>query len=496
MFAILDGARVLGAVGIKQCHTSTFNVQDDLKLSTSYDQLAMSTLNPYVVTFNCGREPIDPSIFSPHLFSALATTTPPDILILCLQEIAPIAYSFLGGSYLVPYLSPFRHAVTAAAASLDDAKYVNIITRNIGMTAIMVFVLRDQTAQVQWLETAEVGVGFYEMGNKGAVGVRLGYAIGDSTAEFTFVSAHLAPMEDKVQRRNEDWSHIVRGLVFTPVSLTAVRKNTAQRLPHESSNDTEPLLQASSPAGEDSIPPMSGLYAPTSHLIVAGDLNYRTSSTKPKPDTHVTWPQPTGDANSKQHFSHLLPSDQLHREMQAGKTCHGLQEAPITFPPTYKYSDEARSSAASQSNNSDGDGSHWGWARHRWPSWCDRVLYLDMPPWVKSKDPATRVEVRGYKALPLMASSDHRPVACSFSVLAEAISEPTEEEDGDAKLDVRLVPPFGLNPLWMEQREAARTKEVIVGIAAFLVLTWEGRGISFAVVIGALGGWAAIRSFS
>ena len=459
----------------------------------------MSTLNPYVVTFNCGREPITPSILSTHLFSALATDTPPDILILCLQEIAPIAYSFLGGSYLVPYLSPFRHAVTAAAASLDDAKYVNIITRNIGMTAIMVFVLRDQTAQVQWLETAEVGVGFYEMGNKGAVGVRLGYAVGDSTVEFTFVSAHLAPMEDKVQRRNEDWSNIVRGLVFTPVSLTAVRRNTAQRSPHESSNDTEPLLQASSPVGEDSIPPMSGLYAPTSHLIVAGDLNYRTSSTKPKPDTHVAWPQPTSDANSKQHFSHLLPSDQLRHEMQAGKTCHGLQEAPITFPPTYKYSDEARSSAASRPNNGDGDESHWGWAKHRWPSWCDRVLYLDMPPWVKSKDPAARVDVRGYKALPLMASSDHRPVACSFSVLAEAISEPSEEEeeeDGDAKLDVRLVPPFGLNPMWMEQREAARTKEVIVGIAAFLVLTWEGRGISFAVVIGALGGWAAIRSFS
>lgn len=453
----------------------------------------MSTLNPYVVTFNCGRELVDPSIFSNHLFSALANPTAPDILILCLQEISPIAYSFLGGSYLVPYLSRFRHAVTIAAASLDDASYVNIISRNIGMTAIMVFVLRDQTAQVRWLETAGCGVGVYEMGNKGAVGVRMGYSIGDSTLELTFVSAHLAPMEDKVQRRNEDWRNIVRGLVFTSVSPTAVRKNTAQRLPQESPHDTEPLLQAS--PGEDSIPPMSGLFTPTSHLVFAGDLNYRTSSSKPLPDAHVTWPQPRSDTNAKQHYSQLLSSDQLKREMKDGKTCHGLQEASIDFPPTYKYSDEARSAATSRQDDGDEEGSHWGWAKHRWPSWCDRVLYLDMPPWVKSKDPAARVEVQRYEALPLMASSDHRPVACSFSIAAEPIPEPSEgEEETGAKPDVRLVPPFGLNPLWMEQREAARTKEVMVGIVAYLGLTWEGRGILLAMLFGGLGGWAVIRS--
>lgn len=475
-----------------------FTLHHELKPRLLGPLLAMATLDPYVVTFNCGREPIDPTIFSAHLFSALST--PPDILILCLQEIAPIAYSFLGGSYLVPYLSPFRHAVTIAAASLDDASYVNIITRNIGMTAIMVFVLRDQTAQVRWLETAGVGVGMYEMGNKGAVGVRMGYSIGGgSTLEFTFVSAHLAPMENKTQRRNEDWKNIVRNLIFTPVSAHAVRKTTAQRLPHESSHDTEPLLPASSSssAERDSIPPMSGLYTPTSHLIFAGDLNYRTSSTKPSPDAHLTWPQPTTDTSAKQHFSHLLPSDQLTREMQAGNTCHGLHEAPITFPPTYKYSNEARATAASHQNDYDGSGNHWAWATHRWPSWCDRVLYLDMPPWVRSKNSAARVQVKGYRALPLMPSSDHRPVACAFSFLAEAVPEPGEEEEEEGrggKLDVRLAPPFGLNPLWMEQREAARIKEVVVGIGAFLGLTWEGRGILLAIVLGALGGWAVIRS--
>lgn len=112
---------------------------------------------------------------------------------------------------------------------------------------------------------------------------------------------------------------------------------------------------------------------------------------------------------------------------------------------------------------------------------------------MKGRDPSSTVEVHGYKALPLMATSDHRPVACSFSIAAKSIPEPSEEE-GEAKGDVRLVPPFGLDPLWREKRETARMKEVVVGIASYLALTWEGRGILLAVVFGALGGWAIVKS--
>ncbi len=453
----------------------------------------MATLNPYIVTFNCGREPINPPIFASHLFDALPKPqTAPDILVLCLQELAPIAYTFLGGSYLVHYLSPFRHAVTLAGQALDEANYVNIITRNIGMTAIMVFVLRDQTAQVRWLETAGVGVGVHEMGNKGAVGVRTGYSIGDSTVDITLVSAHLAPMEDRTQRRNEDWMNIVRGLVFTPVSPTAVRETTAQRLPQESSSDTEPLVAAA--PEEDSIPPMSGLYTPTSHLFFAGDLNYRTSTTKPSPNAYLTWPQPTKDTTAPEHYSQLLPSDQLSRERKAGRTLHGLQEAPIDFPPTYKYSDEARS-LASTKDYGDNEPDTWLWAKHRVPSWCDRILYLDLPSWMKAQSPSTKIQAHGYRALPLMATSDHRAVACSFSIPAQAIPEPTAQEEEEAiKEDVRTMPPFDINPHWRERRETARVKEVVVGLASYLALTWEGRGILLAILFGALGGWAIVKS--
>ena len=458
----------------------------------------MSALKTYIVTFNCGRKPINAPVFATHLFSALPKPqTAPDILVLCLQELASLGYSFLGGSYLVPYLSPFRHAVTIAAESLDNASYVNIITRNLGMTAIMVFVLRDQTAQVRWLETAGVGVGMHGLGNKGAVGIRMGYSIGEDTLDMTFVSAHLAPMEDALERRNEDWANIVRGLVFVPVSPTAVRKTTAQRLPQDGSNanETDPLL----PAGpeEDSIPPMSGLYTPTSHLFFAGDLNYRTSSTKPVENAYLTWPQPTKDPKAPEHYSHLLPSDQLTRERQAGRTLHGLQEAPIDFPPTYKYSDKARAVAGTKQVDDNSERETWDWAKHRYPSWCDRILYLPLPPWmtIASHAMSSKLHTQRYKALPLMATSDHRPVACLINVPAEAIPEPDKGEEEENKKDVRLLPPFDLDPYWRERRETARMKEVSVGLACYLGLTWEGRGILIAVVIGALGGWAVVRSF-
>ena len=455
----------------------------------------MSNLSTYIVTFNCGRIPIHASTLSTHLFSALPPRSPaPDIVVLCLQELAPIAYSFLGRAFLVPYLTPFRNAVRLAAAAHDHAEYVNIIVRNRGMTAIMVFVLRDQTSQVKWLETASVGVGVHEMGNKGAVAVRLGWAVEDSTLEMTFVSAHLAPMEDNLTRRNEDYKNIVRGLVFTPVSITATRKLTTQRLPQEpSSSETEPLL-SHDPPEEDSIPPMSGIYTPTSHLIFAGDLNYRTSSTAPPETAYLTWPQPTNDTSAPEHFSHLLHSDQLLPERQAGHTLHGLREAPINFPPTYKYSAKARSNAQNLATlETKGEG-YWDWSKHRYPSWCDRVLYLDIPSWMKRNNPKSEVKVQGYKALPLMETSDHRPVACSLLIPAQAIPEPEDEGDEEVKRDARVVPPFGIDPQWKEKREWARRKEVVVGVVAYATLTWEGRGIVLFLLFGAVGGITIAKS--
>ena len=438
----------------------------------------MSSVNAYIVTFNCARERVKSEVFARHLLDALPNSKAPDVLILSLQEIAPIAYSFLGGSYLTPFFDRFHAAIDIAASSMvNGSRYTNIITRNVGMTAIMAFIPNDQVSHIKWLESAGVGVGAHEMGNKGAVGLRMGYLRGEEIVELTAVAAHLAPMEKGLERRNEDWRNIVRGLAFTPVTKNAVRTATKPRTLQLDSVEDEPLLPGSP---DNSTTPTSGLYTPTSHLLLAGDLNYRTSRSKPSPADYRSYPQPTADVNDPRHYSNLLKEDQLLCELKAGRTCHGLREAPIDFPPTYKYSDKQQ--AVAETDN----GSTWEWARHRFPSWCDRILYLDLPSWMKVEDQSSSIRVKSYTALPLMSTSDHRPVVLSLSLPAKAIPPPTEAAT-DA--NVRIHPPFATDSQWRQRRAMARRKEILVGLLAFLVLTWEGRIVLLATVIGALGGW-------
>ncbi|KAL8806924.1 MAG: hypothetical protein Q9182_001053 [Xanthomendoza sp. 2 TL-2023] len=434
-----------------------------------------STLNVLVITFNCARQLLDPEIFARRLANALPESGHPDLVLLSLQEVAPIAYSFLGGSYLIPYFQRFHHAVHLAGNAVGGAKYVNVITRNVGMTACMAFVLEEHTENVQWIKAGGVGLGVQEMSNKGAVGFRLGYTIfnGD-LLELTFVAAHFAPMEEALQRRNEDWANTVRRLVFTPTTTPTTTKDTTRQRP--AIEEAESLLP-NHPDHPNHQP--QSLYTPTSHLLLAGDLNYRTSNTKPHPTTHLTFPKPP-----HHNPSPLLQTDQLTRELTANRTCHGLSEPPITFPPTYKFSQKAQIRA----RHDDATTTTWEWAKHRWPSWCDRILYLNLPSWMNDGE----IQVTKYTALPLMPTSDHRPVIAVMEIPLKAIPAPGGARQADVE-DVRTHPPFDLDPRWRERRKVARRKEIVVGLVAYFSLTWEGRGIVVALVVGALLGWYFIR---
>ncbi|KAI4128750.1 MAG: hypothetical protein LQ347_004052 [Umbilicaria vellea] len=439
----------------------------------------MASLSILNVTFNCARELIQPEAFARHLANVLPKPRGPDILVFSLQELAPIAYSFLGGSLLVPYYKRVHEAVRITASTLGEGKYGNVITRNVGMTALMIFAREELGSQLEWIEAAGVGVGLHEMGNKGAVAARIGLQVAEGSIEMTFVAAHLAPMENGLERRNEDWKNIVQGLVFGPVENGA--KIARTRTSQITTDEDGPLLARSSNTTHS----LSGLYTPTAHLFLGGDLNYRTSSVKPTPKDYSKYPQPTKDDTDPNHFAHLLQDDQLTRELEAGRTCSGLQEAPVNFPPTYKYSNKARAVAATT------DGETLDWAIHRWPSWCDRILYLDLPAWMKEQDPSNKIRIHDYTALPLMPTSDHRPVMLLLTI-PQCPIPPPDDEDSDG--DLRLHPPYAINPIWRQKRAAARRKEIVVGLGAYFSLTWEGRGILLAMLIGALGAWAVVQS--
>lgn len=415
----------------------------------------MASLNLYVVTFNCGRALIDVDSFSSQLFAGLSTRQLPDILVLSLQELGPIPHSFIGGFLLAPYFARFHDAVQKAAGTLSGVRdsYTLLTARNVGMIGIMVFA--KDPAAIRDLETGGVGVGVAAMGNKGAAGARFTYQQGDSYTELAFVAAHLAAMENEVQRRNEDWKNIARGLVF------------ASTHPDTLGGAERPLLSISAQDGS--------IYKSTSHLFLAGDLNYRTSTTKPSPTDHISsFPQPDNPA-----MAPLLERDQLNRERAAGRTCHGLIEAPITFPPTYKYQSKEPFLTP------DAELTRWHWATHRWPSWCDRILYLDTPSWLESQAP---IVPRKYTALPLFPTSDHRAVALDVSIPLVPILDPGDEETDDP----RTSPPFNVDINWKTKRERARLLEVVCGSAMYLTTTAEGGGIMLAMVVGAIGAYLAI----
>jgi hypothetical protein len=443
--------------------------------------LAMASLSLYIVTFNCARQLIDVAAVASQLFNGLESSALPDLLVLSLQEIAPLSHSFIGGSFLVPYFARIHEAVeTAVRKRVGDSmeRYTSVVARHVGMTAIMVFA-KDEGA-IDNIEVGGVGLGASEMGNKGAVGVRLTYrdvkVSGNASTELTFVAAHLAAMEEELERRNEDWKNIVRGLVFS--STTRERSGNATSLSAEIDEGEQPLLSIS--------PRDAGIYKPTSHLFVAGDLNYRTSILKPSPDDHRnSFPQPNVDESHPQHHFNLFENDQLTQERKAGRTCHGLIESEITFPPTYKYNADEPFLVP------DEEISHWSWAKHRWPSWCDRILYLAVPPWLKRKAPGAQITAHKYVALPLFPTSDHRAVVQAFTIPLMPIPEPDEDEETD---DPRVKPPFTINSNWKHDREVAKRLELATGFAAYLTTTWEGWGVVLATVAGIIGGYFMLKA--
>lgn len=452
----------------------------------------MDSVDLYMLTFNCARTPVDTDLFASHFFNALPAATPgastaPELIVLCLQEIAPIAYAFLGGSYLDFYFNAFHRVVDQAVAGKRwDASYDILVRDNSGMTGLMVFARSDVVDRISKVDSARVGFGVQQMGNKGAVGARLGYAKDgrvENTVDLTFVAAHLAPMEYAWEQRNKDWQTLVERLVFSREQSTKEKgRNSAEA--GADSEESAALLHEE----RDNSPKDNGVFTPTTYVFLGGDLNYRTSNTSPLKEDHARFPQLNADPGSPQHYLQLLKGDQLLREMRSHRSFQGMTEAEITFPPTYKYTSSARQAAREAAQNNAIRSQEWKWTSSRWPSWCDRILYLDTPSWMEGN---RKVQPHKYDALPLFPTSDHRAVALSVTVPLDTISAPPGV---NTAADVRLAAPFSVDPEWRSKRKWARAKELVVGYVAFISWTWEGNGFLLASILGIMGAWLALGS--
>lgn len=426
----------------------------------------------YLITFNCGRTIIDTRAFSHSLLKAYnGQNGLPDIISISLQEIAPIAHSFLGGSLLKPYYDPIVEAVNLAADS--RAAYVELKRHNAGMTAIIVLAKSTLINQVQLVQTADIGVGDYDLGNKGAAGVRVYLRPNNDDGDpvpLTFVSAHLAPHEMAVERRNRDWTKIVTGLAFSSSAQSVDSLAQSGDVNSKNTVESEPLLSdegSQNSIGSPNTPSIFNNYP----LFFSGDLNYRASDVSPKVDDHQQYPQPVTDPANAKHYSRLLKRDQLSRERSAGRTMQCLDELPVEFPPTYKYDVDRYSDFTSEEPET------WYWAKHRQPSWCDRILF-------SSYLSSGAAKVSSYSCMPIQPTSDHRPVGLAVQLDLEHAKSQSQSYKSPLPLDTQ----------WQAQRRVAKKREFVVGMGAYLGLTREGRTISIAAAIGVVGVWLISRS--
>ncbi|KAF7542465.1 hypothetical protein G7Z17_g11551 [Cylindrodendrum hubeiense] len=486
-----------------------------------------SALDLLVLTFNCGKSLVNPPVFAHHLQTALSRNASglPDLVVLSLQEIAPLSYCFIGGYFLNPYLTRFEEAVNIAARNHGDAHpdeggsphspdgalaqpvrpakpYTLVRANNVGYTGIMLFA-RDPS-RLQDIQEAEVGFGAAEMGNKGAVGLRMLYEDGSGeSTEVTFVSTHLAAMEWNLPRRNANWAAIMRGMAFENPEAVVTNFRTSSTPSTPSADETDEqvgLLHDEHDAQQSRLQQQLhniSVFKPSSHLFVSGDLNYRISTTSPPPSATF----PSLDPESPHYYPEFFRLDQLTRERKAGRTLHGLEEHEVRFPPTYKYDVLPPKAGADKGLELDVP---WKFAPHRYPSWTDRILFLDIPFWAKGNDgndsQGPVMKVRAYDALPLLRSSDHRPVFLRVDVPLVApkdLAPPANlaDENSAAVADPRVRLPVEIDPEAWERRAAARRKEVMAGWSMFLWSTKQGAWILTTMIIVGLSAYWLYSGF-
>ncbi|OTA02955.1 phosphatidylinositol polyphosphate phosphatase [Trichoderma parareesei] len=506
-----------------------------------------STLDLLVLTFNCAAKLVNVPEFARHLRTALEREAAdlPEVVVLSLQEVAPLSYAFIGDYFLKQYFERFGEALNLAASihlqtgNHQDASatsstsslplvhpspsnggrnhFTLIRALNVGYTAIMLFARHpDRLTNIQ---AAEVGFGVAEMGNKGAVGLRALYEAGNGeSTELTFVSTHLAAMEWNLPRRNANWGAIMRGLTFEDPEevLSRMRRDAASRSQSRSLSSSSEEGDASEQARllreehheqdlrlQQQFHNLS-VFKPSSHLFVAGDLNYRISTTSPTPYSAF----PNLDPGSENYYTNFLHLDQLTRERLAGRTLHGLSESPVTFPPTYKYVVDSKAHPAGDGDDggeAEEEEVKWAFAPHRYPGWTDRILFLELPPWVDAK-----MRVRAYDALPVMRTSDHRPVflrvdvplvspadlAPPAAVRESAAGAGSASPGGSNGVDPRVRLPVEIDPEAWERRAAGRKREIAAGWTMFLGSTRQGALILGTLLAATAGGYWLFRSSS
>ncbi|KAF9824584.1 hypothetical protein SFRURICE_004041 [Spodoptera frugiperda] len=240
----------------------------------------------------------------------------------------------------------------------------------LGTIHLMIFIRRDLIWFCSLPEDASLsvrpGTAFR---TKGAVAIS--FALFGST--FLFVTAHLTAHQEKVKERVSDIKRIIRSIDLP--------KNLPCR--HKSKDVTNNF----------------------DYVFWCGDLNFRLGEPRA---ALLRWIEQT-EFPLPHHLPHgLLHADQLTAVLEDGAAFRDFREAPITFPPTYKYDPGSQQFDTS--------------SKQRAPAYTDRILYKARSMTTNSSSafsglrrissvPVTSgVKCLAYNSVQSVCTSDHKPV--------------------------------------------------------------------------------------
>lgn len=279
--------------------------------------------------------------------------------------------------------------LAAITAALGPEAWEKVASRQMASMLVGVWVRRELLPYSGEFEYGAVACGFGRaLGNKGAVGVRFNMF----RRTVCFVNSHFAAHMDAVSKRNEDYEHIARRMVFgkyqgvvvagvsavgnavgaAAYGLSSAVKNAVQNAQKRGDSSKSLTVVVEAGGGNIQCPDLDAeLPSPivdtdplgqpdlseADLLIWLGDFNYRIDNL---PYEEVI------DAVRERKWDWLLANDQLRMEMAGGRAFQGMCEAAIDFPPTYKFD-----------KNTDDPMGYDSSEKKRIPAWCDRILFRD-----------------------------------------------------------------------------------------------------------------------
>ncbi|KAH7884604.1 hypothetical protein F5I97DRAFT_1890616 [Phlebopus sp. FC_14] len=206
-------------------------------------------------------------------------------------------------------ISPKRQSLhrRVTVKESDKGPYVPLVKERMMGLYLSIYIHRDLRDLVEGTSKSAVTAGLIggRVGNKGGVGISLKI---DGTT-FLFLNAHLAAHEGKINHRLANLAKIKSALAV------------------------DDFLQPDDPRmmAED----ITGRFDFT---FLCGDLNFRLDITR----LHADW------LISRQEYAQAFAFDQLKRLMGTNSAFSGFCEAPINFPPTFKYDVVSRSKTQRQ----------------------------------------------------------------------------------------------------------------------------------------------------